>query len=312
MKLVSVIIPVYNSANTIIDTLNSVFIQDIDKYDIEIILVNDGSTDNLLEVIAPYNDRIILYNTPNRGVSAARNLGFEKSTGKYIQYLDSDDLLLPRKLSNQIKQLESYNADVAYSDWEKVKLDDNKLVVFEQVVRQIEGDKQIEILKSFWCPPAAILYTRSICLQIGSWNVRLPIIQDARYFFDAAYYGGQFIYTPGIMAQYRVNTENSLSTKSKLSFVKDCYENAKQIYELWKPEITDSKADALIHTLRYCLTEFSYYHLPYSKDIIDLILTIRPNYIPEKSKFLKYTSMLFGFKKAEKLATIKRKLFKYI
>lgn len=312
MKLVSVIIPVYNAANTIVDTLNSVFMQDIEKEHIEIIIVNDGSTDSFLDVIEPYKDKIILFNTSNNGVSEARNLGFEKSTGQYIQYLDSDDILCQGKLKKQIEQLQESKADVAYGDWEKIKVVNGSLKVVEKIQREILGDIQIEIFKYFWCPPAAIVYSREVCLKIGSWNTTLPIIQDARYFLDAAIVGAKFIYTPGIMAQYRVNDQNSLSTKSKLSFVKDCFENTKQVYKIWEQDLSVNKykADVLIDSLRYCLTEFSYYHLPYTNEIIELILKIRPNYIPDKSKVLKYTSMLLGFKKAEKLATLKRKLFK--
>ena len=86
------------------------------------------------------------------------------------------------------------------------------------------------------------------------------------------------------------------------------------VYKIWEHQLNvdKNKSDALIDSLRYCLTEFSYYHLPYTNEIIELILKIRPNYIPEKSKILKYTSMLFGFRNAEKLATLKRKLFKKI
>ena len=91
MTLFSVIIPLYNKAEHISDTLKSVVAQEFQ--DFEVIVVNDGSTDNSLEIVAKIEDaRLSLHTLENKGVSAARNYGVKKALGKYLIFLDADDL----------------------------------------------------------------------------------------------------------------------------------------------------------------------------------------------------------------------------
>jgi glycosyltransferase involved in cell wall biosynthesis len=113
--LVSVIIPTYNRADLICQTLDSVVSQTYSRY--EIIVVDDGSDDNTTEVLASWQERtedncLQVFTAQHFGAPAARNLGLRKSRGEYIQYLDSDDLLLPGKLSDQVSYLEKH-ADAA-------------------------------------------------------------------------------------------------------------------------------------------------------------------------------------------------------
>jgi Glycosyl transferase family 2 len=115
--LVSVIIPAYNAAKFIGDTMNSVFSQTYCNY--ELILVNDGSqdTDQLLEVLAPFGDRIVYLAQQNKGPSAARNGAIAKARGQFIAFLDSDDTWLPEYLAEQIKFINGEpQFDMVYAD----------------------------------------------------------------------------------------------------------------------------------------------------------------------------------------------------
>lgn len=93
--MISVVIPLYNKAHTIVNTLNTVFAQTFQ--DFEVVIVNDGSTDNSVEVIQQhFNDpRIRIIHQKNAGVSAARNKGILESRGEWISFLDGDDEWLP-------------------------------------------------------------------------------------------------------------------------------------------------------------------------------------------------------------------------
>lgn len=104
----SIIIPLYNKAHTIINTLNTVFNQTCQ--DFEIIIVNDGSTDNSLQLIRQnFNDkRIKIINQENAGVSAARNKGIQESQGDWISFLDGDDEWLPDYLKETQKAIRDY------------------------------------------------------------------------------------------------------------------------------------------------------------------------------------------------------------
>ena len=91
MKKVSVIIPCYNSADTIERCINSVL--DTNKCELEIIAVNDGSSDNTEQILKTYGDRIKYITVENKGVSNARNIGLSKATAPFVMFMDADDYM---------------------------------------------------------------------------------------------------------------------------------------------------------------------------------------------------------------------------
>lgn len=118
MAFFSVVIPSFNRSEMIIDAVNSVLGQTFRDY--EIIVVDDGSTDDTGEVLAKFADRITYYKQVNSGVAAARNQGVALSTGCYVCYLDSDDLWHPEKLAIYKNAIDA-NSEIAFlfSDFHK-------------------------------------------------------------------------------------------------------------------------------------------------------------------------------------------------
>lgn len=113
---VSVIIPFYNEVSWLIDAVESVLAQ---SYPVdEIIVVNDGSKENLSDFLNEYNDKIVYAYKENGGPATARNLGIDKSTGDYIAFLDSDDIWLPNKLEVQINLMKKHNAIWSHTSYE--------------------------------------------------------------------------------------------------------------------------------------------------------------------------------------------------
>jgi glycosyltransferase involved in cell wall biosynthesis len=111
MKLVSIISPVYNSTEFLKEAINSVLNQTFTTW--ELILVDDGSTDDSLKICREFENsdaRIKVFNKVNGGQGSARNLGLQKCTGDYITFLDSDDLYLKTKLEDQVYDLENHDA----------------------------------------------------------------------------------------------------------------------------------------------------------------------------------------------------------
>src|ERR1700722_9877011 len=102
--LVSIIIPCYNAERWVQEAVESCLNQSYPN--IEIIVVDDGSTDRSLEILRRYGPRIKLKSGPNRGGNVARNQGFALSSGRYIQYLDADDYLEPDKIARQVRFLD--------------------------------------------------------------------------------------------------------------------------------------------------------------------------------------------------------------
>ncbi|HIK16972.1 MAG TPA: glycosyltransferase family 2 protein [Leptolyngbyaceae cyanobacterium M33_DOE_097] len=113
--LVSIIIPCFNAEKWLKETVDHCFQQSYRN--IEIIIIDDGSKDDSLEIIKSFGDKVIWKTGPNRGGCHARNQGFSLAKGDYIQFLDADDVILPDKIKCQVECLKSSSADVVYSDW---------------------------------------------------------------------------------------------------------------------------------------------------------------------------------------------------
>lgn len=118
--LVSIIMPSYNTGKFITETINSVINQTYTNW--ELIIVDDCSTDNTDEVVAQFNDERIRYlkNPKNSGAAVSRNYALREAKGKWIAFLDSDDLWLPEKLEKQIAFMEKNDYKFTFTDYKIV------------------------------------------------------------------------------------------------------------------------------------------------------------------------------------------------
>ena len=126
MKL-SIIVPVYNVADYLAKCLDSLLAQDLPQNEYEIIVVNDGSTDNSGDIAQQYADKyanITLINQANQGLSGARNAGIKHAKGDYIQFVDSDDYLEANVLGELMEQVEKDELDVLRFNYENVNDND--------------------------------------------------------------------------------------------------------------------------------------------------------------------------------------------
>ena len=111
-KIVSIIIPVYNAEKYLGYCLNSIVSQTYKN--LEIILVNDGSTDDSLKICDNYaflDSRVRVINIANRGVSNARNVGLKAATGEYIEFADADDVLNPQMVATLVDKMDTYQSE---------------------------------------------------------------------------------------------------------------------------------------------------------------------------------------------------------
>jgi glycosyltransferase involved in cell wall biosynthesis len=145
--LISVITPCYNSAKYIAQTIESVLSQTYQNW--EMIIVDDCSTDNSHQIalgFAEKDKRIRLYQLEqNSGVALARNRAIMESCGKYIAFLDSDDLWLPNKLENQIKLFDNNDIKIVYSNYEKLS---ETGIRSNRVIKAPSSVTYLELLKS--------------------------------------------------------------------------------------------------------------------------------------------------------------------
>lgn len=110
--LVSVVIPCHNAEKYVSEAIDSALSQSYQP--VEVIVVDDGSTDGSVGVIQAYSDKIRVERNKNKGACSARNLGLKLSQGKYVQFLDADDILVADKIEKQIPYLESGEADLVF------------------------------------------------------------------------------------------------------------------------------------------------------------------------------------------------------
>lgn len=254
---ISIIIPCYNAEKWIGETLENVFSQH-GNYQIEVIVVNDGSTDNSEKIIKTNFPNVILITTENMGASNARNIGFNISKGDYIQFLDADDLLADKKLELQLKLLKETGSHISYGNWQYLNESDLGNFKKGEIVKRQMDNPEIDLFTSFWCPPAVYLFKREIVERVGGWHNNLPIIQDARFVLDCAIKGAKFSYTNQIVAFYRNSKSNSLS-KDNDNFIVDCYNNATEIEKIWldKGKLTEQMYLAISENYEF-ITRVSY------------------------------------------------------
>jgi GT2 family glycosyltransferase len=306
MPVVSVVIPAYNALTLIGETLESVVTQNCDG--LETIVVDDGSADGTADFVASNYPSVRLERTANRGASAARNLGTELAKGEFIQYLDADDLLAPRAIDDRIEALRRSDADVAYSDWQRLVEAENGTFVRGQVIARtmesVNPNPQVATFTDFWAPPAALLYRRRIVERIGRWNEALPVIQDARFLLDAALHGAKFIHVPKIGAYYRVHGDTSLSRRSSTAFVRDCLTNAVEVEGWWREHggVSEQRRVALVKVYGG-VARASFENDPNTFEIAyEALERLEPGYVPESPLHLAWASRFIGYRGAENLA----------
>lgn len=305
MALVSVVMPCFNAAMFLDESISSVVQQT--GVDWELIIVDDGSTDNSSAIIHRWQQRLgrqmISLSGPNRGVSYARNAGTEMARGTHIQYLDADDILQPNSLLQKLEAL-SHGFDVAYCDWLKlVEKAEGCFVEGEVISRTIETvhpRAEIAIFTSFWSPPAALMYTRDIVDSIGGWNETLTTVEDARFLLEAAFNGARFVHVRAVGAHYRVARGASLSTRDPVSFARNCFLNACQVENYWRENggLDEARRYALIGCYDYVARTFLHSDQPSFQKTLKRLYTLEPRFKVTYPKVGGLLSKVFGQKLA--------------
>lgn len=141
MSEISIIIPVYNVEEYVMECLDSVLKQQFDSY--EVICVDDASTDGSAAIVDEYaknNEKItLLHHTENLGLSAARNTGIQNAKGKYLLFVDSDDVIMPNTLEELYRTAEKNHTDIVYFNYKKIYESDRVLPQEERKWRDYQG-----------------------------------------------------------------------------------------------------------------------------------------------------------------------------
>ena len=229
--LVSIISPSYNCEKFIAKTIDSVLAQTYENW--ELIIVDDCSTDNTDAVVAKYNDKRIKYlkNDKNSGAAVSRNRALREAKGRWIAFLDSDDLWLPEKLEKQIHFMESNGYHFSYTNYEEIDEDGNKLGV------KVTGPKVISKTCMFnycWAGCLTVMYDAEVygLLQIADikknndYAMWLKVCRKMDCYLLDEY-----------LAEYRRGRKGSISTHSYWKLIE-------WHYKLWH----DAEGVGVIHS----------------------------------------------------------------
>ena len=221
--LVSILIPLYNAEKYFSETMESLLEQTYKN--IEVIIVDDGSTDGSLALAKKYEDlydQVKVYTQKNSGASVARNKALAQSKGTYIQYFDADDIMHPEKISSQINALRGYGFQeeiVATGKWVKFFNTIESISSKKQIINRSYNDMLL-FLKESWENEEYIigqswLIHKKINEKIGGWNTRISVNDDGEFFAKVAYNATKIIYVENSLVFWRQDNSASLSkTKS--------------------------------------------------------------------------------------------------
>lgn len=180
---VSIILPAYNSANFLQVTLDSIYAQDYN--DFEIIIVDDGSSDNTAQIAFRQESRVRLIQQKNKGISEARNTGVNAAQGKYIAFIDHDDFWHPKKLSAQVHLLENMDETFGICFGEFIKWNGIDLPVFansdvstKKWSPELSGWIYHQLLLTNWILFSTALFRKTVFDTVGKFDPELPPADD--------------------------------------------------------------------------------------------------------------------------------------
>ena len=311
--LVSILIPCFNAEKWAGQAIDSALAQTYPHK--EVVVVDDGSTDNSLEVIRQFGDRIRWETGPNCGGNAARNRLLKLANGEWLQYLDADDYLLPDKVRTQIEFAHAHpNCDVIYSATAS-EIKENGRLVREK--HRIPEPRDPWFLLAHWELPqtGGSLWNIKALRRVGGWRVDQPCCQEHELYFQLLQAGGRFEHCDCCLAVYRrwdhgVRISNTLPQeqfRQRLLIMDRIEMHLKERNEL------SPARHAAINDTRHAIARGLWYQdRAWAGRIADSIRTSDPNYSPaiQPASPLIYSIAyrLLGFEAAQRLASYKRVL----
>ena len=262
-SLISVIIPTYNCDRYIVQAIDSVLTQE--NCEVEVIVIDDGSTDNTETVLEPYGDEIRYILQKNQGVAAARNHGIAQAKGNYVAFLDADDYCLPGKLAAQAEILDAKpDIGIVHSGWQRVDSEANKILD----VRPWEDVPNLDLVGWLrWKPvlPSAMMFRREWLEYAGGFDPRFPPAEDTNLVLRMALKGCKTEWLREITVHYRQHEQSAMhkglpQAKSLTAVMDDFFA---------QPDLPD-KARLVEHTVRYGTNVWLGWYLYYTQHFSEM------------------------------------------
>jgi glycosyltransferase involved in cell wall biosynthesis len=282
---------------------------------VEVIVVDDGSTDFSLEVIKSFGDKIKWVTGPNRGANHARNRGLDLAQGEYLQFLDADDYLLPEKIARQMRVLLERKTDVIYEDWRRMEEHKDGSVRFFAGISGAHPDI-LEALLSNWVPQVlAVLYTRETFERNIRWNERLTSAQDWEMHIRLAMAGVTYCYIPGCFSVIRCPLAPTISTRNPrqnedniLGILKDAETHLRatgSLTERYRRAMARAYLELACGANQYFDRDRGHF-----EELLREAQRLSPSTVYPISRIYNLTARALGVRNAERMRSLKRRCLK--
>lgn len=216
--LVSVIIPTYNDSEIVCEAIDCSLNQTYQN--IEIIVVDDGSTDGTERVVkGKYKNKICYVRQENKGLAGARNTGIKQASGKYLQFLDADDLIDHDKISIQVKVLQGVSKKaLAYCDWIRCDMKD-LTITYKRVSPLLQKEKPYDDILMKWetdlsIPVHCFMFDSVFFREYGiGFDESLPNHEDWECWMNVFALGPEVIFVDKALAYYRIRSSGMCRNK---------------------------------------------------------------------------------------------------
>jgi hypothetical protein len=319
----SVVIPVYNAEKWLAEALGSVLEQNYPPERCEIIIVDDGSEDcstavarRALEGVSVSHQLVEIGR--NRGPSHARNVGWKIGTGSWVQFLDADDLLHPKKMAVQAEAAASLSEEVAvvYSRWQFLDRVEQDWLEKEPVKSpMVDADPISELLKSEgFVHTGSALFRRTWLERVGGFDERYSLIEDVDLMLRIAMAGGVFYHVEADrpLFFYRRGVGSSLSQQDKCDFLEGCVRNADLVESYCRENGTLTPARVQAIASVYFMAARNLVELDRERfdQLSQKLESVSPGFRPADPVYLRWLSRLLGYRNAERLCLPVRKAFR--
>jgi len=303
MAFFTIIIPLYNKATFLKETIKSVFQQTFT--DFEIIIINDGSTDHSLEIAKSYqNDKVKIYSQINQGVSCARNLGIEKSTTEYCCFLDADDIWKPNHLESLYNLIQNFPEAGLYCNRYEIQINKNQTTKtvydFEKSYEGYLSDFFKSSYISRIATSSSTCIPKKIYSEIGGFDSKITNGEDLDFWIRIALkYKVVISNQISLIYNFQYNNESS----SKLNIEKQTLPNLEK-YRTEEAQNSSLKRFLDLYRIEYAL----HFHIAGNKKQKEFYLkNVAKENINSKTKFLFKTPSII----LQKMLFTKRYLKQY-
>ncbi len=307
-QLVSIIISAFNAEKYLQETLDSVLAQT--WHNLEVIVVNDGSTDSTMALAASYSCRgVIVLTQENKGQDAALNNGYIHCTGAYIKFMDSDDLINPEMIELQMKALDGTEDYVAYGEWARFYNDKPQLADFTKLANWKDMNP-VDFLTSQPLGPllqcGIMLIPKKIIEKSGTWDERLILFNDTEFYTRVLLNSKGIKFSEGAKLYYRSGLKSSISAQRGRKFFVSTFLATNLMSEYLLPIENSKRTKELIANIYFNQYFEMYPRFP------DLLLEHQERItelggsstVPDGGKIFKLLMNIFGWKVAKRIQLV--------